>query len=427
MSRGLRAGLILGLLGAPLVARAGKADAVERHLEDGDDEGARKKCERWEASRPSTESAVREACARAYYLEARQADTVVAWATFRSTWKGTEMARQAVEREAEAALRTLDLRAPESELLALAEAYPDTMAGDEARLAARDAAVRDAASPEEAVAVARRYPDHPGLPRLVERFPEGFFTVEVAGSEVKWAMEPEIMLPASLEPRVRWVARDDDGILGDWDKSVQAELLEGGVTVAALQRLRPEDGRALPLCFVLGKDPDFRPAAVLQVGQGEVLVESGWDETCGPGVWPVFIAVQGRRVSGFSLTPGHRVDLGPVSDTQRSDLGPSVAGLSRDTVGVLLDGLVYERGSAAWLVHPVSGGVPWLSALAPPDGGTPLDASLRGPPMPRGWRVAPEAGGNRIYSSSIGADKPPWRLASGDVRLLSPMVQRSSA
>ena len=420
--RSLRALAVAAVLLAPSLAFAGKADSVERDLEGGDAEGAQKKCERWEAAQPSTEGALREACARAFWVSAQAEDTVVAWASFRSNWKGTDAAGRALDREAEAALRSLDMRASEGDLLALAKAYPDTMAGDEARLAAMDAAVRDADSPEAAVAVARKYAGHAGLPKLVSRFPEGFFSVEVHGYDVKWVMDPPVALPSELAPRVRWVARDDTGVLGDWDRTVRSELLDGGLTAAAIDAMRPKDGRALPLCMVPGRQNNFRPAAVLQVGQGQVVADADWDEGCGPTSWPVFVAVQGRGVTSVSLEPGHRIDLGPVSDASSADLGSLLAGVGPGSA-LMADGLIYERGTRAWLVHAVSGGVPWLNALGPPDGATPLDSSLRGPAIPRGWRVAVEGGGNRIYSSSVGGERPPWRLGAGEVRILAPMVQ----
>ncbi len=413
---------LLALWALPGLALAAKSDSIERMLEAGDADQAMKKCERWEAQQATAERDLREVCARAHWGPSQDADSVVAWATYRTTWKGTEMAERARGREAEAALRGLPMRASESDLMAVADAYPDTIGGDEARIAAKDAAVRDADSPERALAVAMANPGHPGLPKLVSRYPEGFFTVAVEERGVQWTMKPEVALPPELEPRVRWVAMDDSGILGDWDRAVRGELLEGGLSATAVDAMRPVDGRALPLCFVPGRGNGFRPAAVLQVGQGQVVSEADWDEGCGPTSSLVFVAVQGRRVSSLSLAPGHRVDLGPSTSPDRVDLGPEIAQVGTGSA-LVAAGKIYERGSKAWLVHAVSGGSPWLNALGPPDGSTPLDSSLRGPPLPRGWRVAAEGEGNRVYSSSLGSGTAPWRLGAGEVRVLTPMVQ----
>lgn len=417
------AGLFLGaLLVAPASALAARVDTIVKLVEDGKHEDARKKCERWEAWLPGEEPGLRVACARAFWPVANRTDTVAAWAAYRQRWKDTPHGRQAREREAESGLRELPTRVSEDELLAFARKYDETTAADEALAAARDAAVRDAQSPDEATAVAIRYPGHAGLPKLVARYPEGFVKVAVEGHEVTVTLDPHVDLPPEYSPRVRWVARDDNRVHGDWAEVAKSELMAAGLPLAAIPK-PSRDGPGLPVCVVPGKSDNFRASVSVEVGDGTVFSDVPWDAGCGFDSWPSFLAVSGGRVASLSLGPGHRVDLGHMTDEQRVDRATQLAGLSGGA-GLLDDQRIFERGTRAWLVHAVSGGAPWLSALGPGEGAVPLDASFRGPAMPRGWRAASEGdAGQRIYSSSVGADQPPWRIGHGEIRVVPPLSQ----
>ena len=68
--------LTLLALGGMAAMAADRAETIQRKLTDNDYEGARKKCEKWEASSREVEGSLREACAKAYWPLAAATDSV---------------------------------------------------------------------------------------------------------------------------------------------------------------------------------------------------------------------------------------------------------------------------------------------------------------------------------------------------------------
>jgi hypothetical protein len=419
--------LLIGLFASP-AALAGREDTIRRLMLEGKTETAQERCTKWEAPTNLEEPLVREACAQAYWRQAERIDSVEGWISYALTWKGTEWATTAFSREAEAALRDLPEEADEATILDMATRYAGTKIEPELRARAIDAAYRDVKSSKAAVDVVNRYPDHPGRPGLVERFPEGFFTLTVTGRAVKWQMAPAFRLPSTLEPTLTWVAREPSGRSRPWDTAATELLIAAGVrpeTIAAVQPAAGgEEGPRLPICWVPGMPEGWTPGVELKVGKGTVFRPVGWDKDCGPEAWPIFLVTRGSAVAGLSTRPGRRVDvLGPeVADkaTIRSHVKPLVGGEA------VLEGgaIVLPAANLTWLYFPTSGGAAWVSNRGPSPAAQPL-AALKGGPLSNGWRVAMEGSDLRVSSPALDRMPPAlrdWRLPAGEAHVLAPFV-----
>ena len=397
---------------------SGRSTKIERLVEDNAFEDARTRCDKWSAVEADAEPALREACARAWWPVAAREDSVGAWSGFRERWGDTQVAKKALGREAEAALRDLPLNAGETAFLLLADRYAATPYGEDLRRRAADAAVQTARSPEQAVDVARRYPAAQGLAGLVERFPAAFLKVVVEGRKVSIHLDPPVALPPGQEPKARWVAKGGEGRLPDWDEAVGADLVADGIPPARIEARIAEEG-GLPFCVLPGRPADFGPALELTVGSASHVLDQPWDPSCGPEALPVFLTLGNGSPVGLSLAPDHRIDL------------PGAAGFSspllllvKPGVGeaAVVSGQVWRpTDGGLWLVQAVEGGAPWLSPAALPSGAVPLTDQIGGSDLPRGWRLLPTADGYMVDGPSLRGER--WSITRGQVRVLAPMLQ----
>lgn len=411
----------LAALLAPAVARADKAEAVGKLLEGGKPDQARERCEKWAAQAPDAEEALREACARAYWEQAKATDTVAGWRSFRSAWEQSTLGPRARAAEAAAALREAGPQEREPNLLILADRYAGTPSEALLRERAAAAAVRDARDGDEAKAVARRYPKAAELPELVARFPAAFVQVRVKGRAVSVTVDPPVPLSGAQAPLVRWVARAPSGATTPWDEHMRAALVAWGTPDGlATGGATPAEGPRFPLCAVPGAAPGTAPAVEVEVAGGVLTVPVGFDEGCGEAAWPGFLVLNGGQASALSLRPNHLVELSPPpvapgGRTVRAFLPPPGGEPE------LADGLVWQRTPAAWLVTPVAGGAPWATGAAPGRPGLPLGGALRGAPLPSDWTLSGEEG-RMVARSAALARMPPamqrWALPAGDVRVL---------
>lgn len=393
--------------------------AIQRKMTTNDYEGARKKCEKWDAEKPSADPALREVCAKADWPLAEARDTARVWAAYCSTWEGTEWAEVAVERLASASLRELRAPASEDDLLQLAAEYPDTKAAQQATEMAADAAVRDVADGAAALRAAKRYPGHPGLPPLVERYPEQFVKVLINPDQsIATEIDPPVTVPAYMQPLPVWVARWPGGHAEPWLEVATNHLAEAGLPREQLT-LTGGGGPALPLCAIPGQPEGFHAAVEVRVGAGRVYRPVPWADGCGPDAPVMVMTVSGGRVVGLSPRPGAVVDL-----TARSlDGRLHTRAFVKDTPGepTLVGPVVFTAVGRSWLVSPLSGGPPWLTDRAPPrDGAVALSASVVGSGPPSGMRLEPVDGTLTLRKEGA-AD---WTLPPGEVRFLSALVQR---
>lgn len=406
---------LLGL-GSMTAMAADRAETIQRKLTDNDYEGARKKCEKWEASNSDVEGSLREACAKAYWPLAAATDNVSGWSAYTNTWAGTDWAATAIERLATSTLKALPSDATEDDLLWIAEEFYDTRAARQAQEMAADAAVRDVDSGQAAVRAAMRYPGHPGLSVFVERYPEKFVQATIEGHEVTITIEPEISIPEYMTPKPLWVARWPGGTSQSWREVATQHLLESGLDES---QTRPEgSGPGLPICSISGQPEGWHAAVEVRVGTGRMYRPVPWQEGCGPDALPIVLSVTGSSVSGLSLAPGHRLDLISRSIDGRAHSRAFVTGSLGSPV--LSGSHLFLQSGSFWLVYPIDGGAPWLTDRAP-TGMIPLTSELVGSGPPAGFSLSQEGDDLLLRSDAL---SEPWVMPPGEVRFLSALAQQ---
>jgi hypothetical protein len=415
---------VLALSTFALPARADRAETVQRLVAESRSEDAREKCEKWGAASITDDPALREACAQAFALQAEAAARIEDWASFRERWSGTRAAREALPREAAVALVEIPDDAPEDELIEAADRYKGTPAEPTLRSRAADSAVRDAATPKAAASVAQRYPAHPGLPALVERFPEGFVKVVVVGRSVQIAVEPPIELLGPRRPQSRFVLRDAEGQLRPWDEAARALLLASGVTQAAIDAVPvPKEGLRYPVCWAPSLGQEQVAGVAVSVGSGSLFRPIAWDPGCGPDAWPAPIVLQQGRLVGLSMGPGERLDArGSALPGGRQSIRAFVG--EPEPVPFLEGEALLRRFGGLWMGDPLHGGAPWVTGRDPGPAAQPLSAELFRGPLPAGWVSRPEGDDQRISGAAL--DKAgvsaPWTLPAGELRVASPIA-----
>lgn len=391
---------------------------IQRRITANDYEGARKRCEKWKAEQPDADPALREVCAKADWPLAEARASAQVWQAYCDKWTGTEWATVATERLASATLRELRSRPSEDTLLELAERFPGTRAAQEALEQAADAAVRDVTDGDMALRAARRYPEHPGLPPLVERYPEKFVQVLIReDNTISTTIDPPVPVPPYMEPLPVWVARWPGGHSTPWQEVASNHLSEAG--------LSPEQvpiagsGPPLPLCALPGQPEGFHAAVEIRVGAGRLYRPVPWNGRCGPEAQPVVMTVSGGQVVGLSLGPDIQANLSARSLSGRLHTRAFLS--EAPGPPVLVGRHLFAPAGRLWLVTPLNGGPPWLTDRAPPTSASiPLSASLSGSGLPDGTHLASEDGTLILR----GDGREDWPLPPGEVRFLSPMLQQ---
>jgi hypothetical protein len=399
-------------LSAPALAGS-KGDTVRELLGTGEGIDARKKCDRWKALEETADGDLRAACAQAWWSEAERVGSVEAWAEFGRDWAGTPSATQAFEREAQAAAERIGQAAGEAKWAELARTYRGTEAARTLEQGAARAAIRDARTGTDALAVVSRHPDAAGLDELVERFPDDFLEVGVVGRGVQVRVKPDVELKGARAPAVSWVAVAPSGDVSDWDQVMGEALAAEGIPERVLRERQPVGGvgPTLPVCPGKASTDGLRPSVKVAVGSGAVLTVVPWDEACKGGEPPALLTQDGSSI-GMWLGPDRSIDLGQGTAKDRWTVAYVVE--QPPTLSFIAGGAVYQQAGRAWIAHPVSGGTPWLSGQTPPEPRTPL-AGLVGGPLPAGWSV-PRAG-------QISGPGGIYDIPAGNVTALSPLAR----
>ena len=423
------AGLVLAMLALPRAALAGKTETIERLVADAKLEAARIKCDKWQAHLLEEEDTqpLREACAEAWWSAAEATDSEQAWSDFRAKWQGTSWDGRAKEKAGAAALRDLPERASEGDIQLLAARYANTSSGPALATAVADAAVRDARNGEDALRVVEKWPEHPGVPGMVERFPAQFLRVSVKGRKVDVSTEPVIALTGPLAPKVRWVLRDASGAKQDWDAAAGDWLEEWGVprTVTAARPVPTDGAPSLPLCSVPGLSSGVGPGVEVAVGKGALLHPLPWGKGCGPSDWPAFLSLEDGKLRGLSLRPGHFVDLTSEADSSGRQ---NIRGYLGQPAGIpqLHSGVVLQQLGPAWIASPVNGGMPWATAKPPSARSLPVTEALKSAPTPSGWTIKSVNGEMQATGTAL-AKMPPamrtWTFPGTEARIVPQLVR----
>ena len=394
---------------------------VQRLLDSDRQEDAQRKCDKWEGSSPDAPFPLREACAWSFWPEAEALGTIEGWQAYRKEWAFTTAAKAALQSEGALVLAQLDDDLTEMDLLALAKEYRNSSIEGILLQRASDVAVDRASTVEQARDVLKRYPDHPKLHELVQRFPGAFIQVETYEGVARVTIDPAITLPTRLAPAVHWVAHTSDGRLEPWDDATSSYLSDWGVPIGYVNQLPKREGRTrIPMCYGPNRPPGYGPAVGVRVGEGSLAKEADWELNCGPDATPAFITIDDDRVVGFSLMPGHVIDL-------RGD--DAIHGNIRGEVGVstgaptLSNGVFYSSVGSVWVAVPASGATPWATTQGPQAPYLTMSGALQGAGLPDGWRLSLVEGGVSVTGTGAGGTDA-WELVPGDIRTLSPLVQR---
>ncbi|MEC7947846.1 MAG: hypothetical protein VX265_09785 [Myxococcota bacterium] len=407
-------------------AAAGKGDAVERQVAMGKLAQARERCDKLEVAAELAEAALLEACARAFLPVVEADDSAAAWAGFGERFAGSTLAERARSAEGAAVLRELSPRTAEEQLLLLAKRYVGTEAAATFSRRAADAAVRDARTADAAIRAARRYPGHPGLPVLVEAWPDAFLTVDFEDGEPRVRTDPPVVLTGEFEPRLAKVAREPGGAAEDWDVAARNVAKSWGVPGEGAAGIAPgRDISSVPMCWAPGQPSGWGPFLEVRVGAGSMFERLAWEDGCGPDAWPVFLTYAYGQAVGISLRPGHAVDLQAITgSTGRRHVRGFLA--TSDAPPRLENGRIYQETDLAWLVTPLAGGAPWVTRSGPGEKAVTLDNGIRGAGLPREWVVDTGPDSFRVVAPAL--DKLPpalrsWDLMPGEIRVPPPLVQ----
>lgn len=392
-------------------------DAIWRRLNVNDYEGARKRCEKWSATNPNADPELRDVCAKADWPLAEARDTARVWEAYCEKWEGTQWAEVGFERFALATLHELRAPASEDDLLAIVDRFPETRAARDALEMAADAAIRDVDSAERALRAAQRYPDHPGLPPLVERYPEKFVSVIINEDlTIQAALELPIAIPPYMEPQPVWVARWSGGQSQAWEEVTREHLRAAGLNDS--QFSIAGSGPPLPLCLINGQPEGFHAAVEVRVGAGRVYRPVPWDERCGAEVPPMVLTMANDTITGVSLNPAQSADLHSTALDGRTHTRHFLT--TTPGTPLLIGAHVFSPVDRLWLVTPLQGGPPWLTDRAPSQqDAVVLPSTLVGTGLPQGLLLQSEEG--RLHLHGEGIDD--WTLPPGEAHFLSPLVR----
>ncbi|MCA9568814.1 MAG: hypothetical protein KC656_13270, partial [Myxococcales bacterium] len=334
------------------------------------------------------------------------------WMRFRTDWAGTTVAKKAREAEAAARLRDIGTGAAESDYTTFLEEYADTASAGEARLRQAEAALKSIQTDDDARRVARAYPGAKGLERAIAPHFASFVTVSTEGGKPTATLDPEITLPGQ-ELRVEWAGRTSKEAV-PWDLVALRHLEAQGLPNVRARLLLPRGG-GFPTCTL----PDAEVGVRVRLGPLEAFVPH--QAPCG-GKSPGFVSVRDGRVVGLALGPGTGLRLAGADGPRHVLWGeatrvPLLGDLGEDVIpqGEALS----QQVGTAYLQTPLSGGLPWYGAEAPPPSAQPLPTGAEGT-MPKGTSTSALPSGDLQIEV---AGSAPRTVANGTVRVMSPLYQ----
>ena len=415
--------LLLALALPSAALAADPATSVRGLIAKNKADSAQSKCTKWNAQSPSSDSELREACAEAFWVRAEDVNTVAAWMAWREAWDGTKKAPEALEREAERALFTVPVSAPEADFLVIAKDYDGTKAGETAKSKAANAAFLRVNSEEEAIRVCEAYSSDPKLPDLVQRYLGAFIEVRFDGKTTDVQLAECASLPEGVELTTNWVTKDANGRFSSWNQTARDTLVAGGLAESFVDPMvasAPEGKPAFPVCFDANLPEGVEVGVQISAGKGSTFMVAPWNQSCNEQTAPVFAVVSNGQLSALSLRPGHVVSMGTAADAEPGGFFPTKPGAA-----TLVDGKVVQKvQDGMYYVQPLSGANAWwLLTSSHPKGSSvlPLTADLKQSRLPTGWQVQSTGSSSSVAGPGL---TQAWVLPAGESRALSPLVQR---
>lgn len=376
--------LLFLALSSPLAQAADRAAAIVKLQDSGRSDQAKERCDKWHAQEAVDEPGLREVCAR-LSMPAPEEDNVDVLHAFSERWRGTEAADKVAVQEASAAFRHLGTQASTQTIQRFIKRYPDAQEVPQAAHMLLEAGVREVDTPEAALAFVRSHPHHPGLHRLVARYPDAFIHAEVRHPAIVVRLLPDVILPPELAPTSQYVLAAPDGSTRPWLAWAKETAVATGVPEALLS----DDAFQAP-CW----DPaahDATPQIEVTLGSKKVLIPSSWSETCPASMQPTWFAFHQEEL--VDVRHGeNRLDPKALSDEAFTSEPPPTGPL-----------MVHEKGlwrqrakkNLAW--HPFAGGNPvsldcfvdecapqWEVPVVPGMGLTPEDVGWQSTTTPEG-------------------------------------------
>lgn len=409
----------------------GRADVIRTLIDEGRIDVAALRCDRMMAHLSDTPKDLREVCAEAKFEEALEANQVMRWIEFQQVWRGTSYATTARDNEAAAALRDLGNDAQEHEYATFMRMYKDTKFALAAKAMLKDSAIRSVQTGEEAVRVAKMYPDHKDTPLLVEKFLPYFLKMEMNGLDVKVTIDPPIPI-AGPAPTGRWAVKTGEESYMAWADSAETHLKDIGVGQAFIQAAK-KDG--YPPCQIPGADWEL--GVLVEVGSGKAFFPNRGVPECTRRAWPAFVVYDNGRMSALSLGPSNTVRF-PTDPAKGSfDWGAGddltkvwTPGAAGDPL--LVNEYIGQPVGNLYLLTPLSGGMPHYVNIPPPAGAMAVPVEARTSALPARWELvsggAPfqpgQTASGEIDVSAGALAGTPWKLPAGQIRVMSPLVQQ---
>jgi len=415
-------------------ALAGKADGIEKLMELGKLESAQLKCDRIGATFADAEEDLREICAEAFFEKARETGTVGGWIRFQQTWGGTSLMGPARDEEGAAALREIGEDGEEFEYQSYMDRYGDTKYALQAEQMMMDAAIRNVQNANDAVRVARKYPNHRMTPTLVETYLTSFIRMDLNGSDITVSIEPPISLPGK-PPQGSWVAAYSEDVFVDWGQNAEGHLKDIGASPAFISRAKGTAvGEAFQPCQI--PEADWKLGILVEVGTTRQFFPNAGVESCKQRPWPGFTIHNHGNLDTLSLGPELTLRFPNDPTAQWFAWGPSEVNTRMYISGpagrpILVGTVIGQPVGQLFLLHPLAGGMPWYVAQGPPADALELPTDLKSTAIPLGWSITGSQGPMGPHEASVGPitvqgqalGGSEWTLPPGEVRVMSPLVQ----
>jgi len=380
-------------------------------------EEAQAKCVKWGALESGADPELRGFCAQAHWINAETVNSVEGWQAFQEQWSGTDWAQNAFIREGKVALQSLGDNAPETAYLSIADQFYGYDVAADAKELAGHAAIRDSQSLEDAERIRGEYPEHPGLSKLIERYPGAFYQLALhEDGSIVVDGQYDINLKVS-EPF--WGYRTGQGEVVPWTEAVRKHLAESGVPpVHIMQAIQnsQQSKQPISLCPIDYDDAEAEVGLALTVGLTAVFEPQPWDEACSTKDTSIMV-YSNRSLLHVSMKPGVDISLG-----LKRGRANFTSFVRKTGEPILFEKQIYVPVNKSFAIYPVTGATPWLTDKPPGAMRTQMDNTLRGSGLPPEWKLQGAGEGIQVSGPTIDSEEQ-WVLPRGEMRFVSPLMR----